>query len=87
MGYWIFQNEETHQCIAINDDCLADVAIGDELGELLFDGPMPVMNAKMYVVNHGGRIVETSDHVMDMGLDIAKHASHLENTPDELPNQ
>lgn len=83
MGYWIFQNEESKRCMAINDGCLTDVPIDDELGELLFDGPMPFMIARMYVVNHGGRIVETADQVTDM--DITKQASPPEKTPGDLP--
>ncbi|ORE89448.1 hypothetical protein ATO7_06195 [Oceanococcus atlanticus] len=85
MGYWIFQNEESKRCMAINDDCLADVAIGDELGELLFDGPMPAIIAKMYVVNHGGRLVEAADQAWDIGLDSAMPASSEDHIPGGLP--
>lgn len=61
MGYWIFQDEQTGLCTAINDGCLSAVRISDDLGELLHDGPMPLMIAKMYVAKRGGRIVEGAD--------------------------
>ena len=85
MGYWIFQNEESKRCMAINDGCLADVPIDDELGELLFDGPMPAMIAKMYVANHGGRLVETAKQILDTGLDQKLPASHAVSIPGDLP--
>ena len=58
MGYWIFQDQEHGQCTAVADECLENHPISDELGELLHEGPMPAIIAKMYVARFGGRVVE-----------------------------
>lgn len=58
MSYWIFRNEESGQFTAVADECLDQLAIGDELGELLHDGPMPAIIAKMYVSRFGGKLVQ-----------------------------
>lgn len=60
MSYWIFQDQESGQCTAIEDACLQKHPIADELGELLHDGPMPAMIAKMYVARFGGRVLENA---------------------------
>ncbi len=69
MGYWIFQDETSGQCTAINDDTLGCIAIGDELGELLHEGPMPLMIAKMYISKRGGRLVDSGSQALDLSLD------------------
>ena len=58
MSYWIFRNEESGQCTAVSDECLESLPIEEELGELLHDGPMPDIIAKLYLAKFGGEVLQ-----------------------------
>lgn len=56
MSYWIFRTTE-NTCLAVEENTLADSGIHDNLGELIFDDPMPLLIAQMCISRHGGRII------------------------------
>lgn len=57
MSYWIFRRPDD-TCLAIDEEALAEGGIDDELGELIYNDPMPRLFARMHVAAMGGGIVE-----------------------------
>ncbi|MEN8720457.1 MAG: hypothetical protein ABF296_09375 [Oceanococcaceae bacterium] len=56
MSYWIFRRDDG-TVLAIHDTELGNVPINDDLGELIYDEPMPRIIARMHVVLSGGEVI------------------------------
>lgn len=57
MSYWIFRTPQG-TCLAVDEEALAEGGIGDDLGELIYDDPMPRLIAGLHVGMMGGGIVD-----------------------------
>lgn len=60
--YWIFRRPD-HSCLAVEEEALAESGIDEDLGELIYDEPMPLITAQMHVAAMGGGIIDPVPHI------------------------
>lgn len=60
MSYWNFQRRDVG-CLSIHEQAAGSHEISDDLGELLYDDPMPWVIAQRHVLQLGGQLNDIAD--------------------------
>lgn len=60
MSYWIFKRDDG-TCLAVEENHLEQYGISDDLGELVYDEPMPRLIARLQVAKDGGQLIPEFD--------------------------